>query len=383
MPRRYLILILSLLAPGLLLLVPATLIAAAPSPAERQISVAERALASAPENVAVHNRLAMALARRARETADMTFYERADQALAEAVRRQPDNFESQRVRTWILLGRHEFAAALESARTLQRRFPDDLTISAMLTDAQMQLGRYQDAESTAQRLLDLRPGSAVALTRGAHVRELTGDLPGAITWMREAYGAIRPSETEDRAWILTQLGHLHLAVGDPAAAESVLSSALEIYPEYHYAVNELAKVRTAQRRHAEAAALRERHCELAPHPENFFYWAAALERAGNLEQSARVFAEFEGRALAESESNDNANHELVRFYLGTGDSPAKALEIAVAESGRRQDLDTLHLLAWAQQRAGHSAAAKSTIAKVLAVGTVDPEIRERAALING
>ena len=59
-------------------------------------------------------------------------------------------------------------------------------------------------------MLDLRPGNIPALTRAAYLRELFGDIEGALELMQAAFGRMPYQETEDRAWVLTQIGHLEL-----------------------------------------------------------------------------------------------------------------------------------------------------------------------------
>lgn len=80
----------------------------------------------------------------------------------------------------MLLGRHEFAEALALARTLSEQVPDDLLVYGFLTDAHAELGQYKEAEEACQWMLDLRPGNIPALTRAAYLRELFGDIEGAI-----------------------------------------------------------------------------------------------------------------------------------------------------------------------------------------------------------
>jgi tetratricopeptide (TPR) repeat protein len=86
--------------------------------------------------------------------------------------------------------------------------PDDLLLYGFMTDANAELGNYADAEAACQWMLDLRPGNIPALTRAAYLRELFGDIDGAIELMSKAYDRTPPLEYEDRAWTLTQLAHL-------------------------------------------------------------------------------------------------------------------------------------------------------------------------------
>ena len=104
-------------------------------------------------------------------------------------------------------------------------------------------------------MLNLRPGNVPALTRTAYLRELFGDLEGAVMAMEMAYQSTPASENEDRAWILTQVAHVRLLQGRTVVAEALLNQALAMFPGYHYALGNMAKVRTAQKRSDEAAAL--------------------------------------------------------------------------------------------------------------------------------
>ena len=51
------------------------------------------------------------------------------------------------MRAWALLGQHRFTEALALAKQLNKKVPDDLMVYGLLTDANIELGRYDDAES--------------------------------------------------------------------------------------------------------------------------------------------------------------------------------------------------------------------------------------------
>ena len=174
------------------------------SPAEQSMAAAQRLLAKNSKDFEAYNALALALSRRARETSDINFYAQAEDALKKSFAISPGNFDGERTAVWLLLGKHEFGAALEKARELSRKMPDDVTIYGFLTDANVELGNYEDAERAAQWMLNLRPGNLPGVTRAAYLRELFGDIDGALELMSMAYGSTPPSEAEDRAWILSQ-----------------------------------------------------------------------------------------------------------------------------------------------------------------------------------
>ena len=353
------------------------------SPAERKMAIARKKITRDPKHFHGYNELAMALTQRARETADPKFYTQADEAVETSLTLSPDNFEAMKVRTWSLLGQHRFAEARVLATTLNAKVPDDLMVYGMLTDANIELGRYDDAEKSAQWMLDLRPGNIPALTRAAYLRELFGDIEGAIELMQSAFNRMPYQETEDRAWVLTQTGHLELVRQKPEMAEKVLLQALELFPRYHYALGQLADVRTAQKRFRDAAELQKERYAVAPHPENLFELAESQARAGMTADAAKSYAAFETGARAEMMKDDNANRELIAYFAGAGKQPAAALKLAEQEIARRGDVYTREAYAWALFKNGRRADAKREIATVLAVGVQHPRVLERAAAIQG
>src|SRR5664280_1004314 len=85
------------------------------SPAEQNIAVANKLIEKNPKNYEAYNALALALSRRARETSDVAFYAQAETALQRSFEISPGNFDGERIHVWLLLGKHEFAAALQEA----------------------------------------------------------------------------------------------------------------------------------------------------------------------------------------------------------------------------------------------------------------------------
>jgi tetratricopeptide (TPR) repeat protein len=351
------------------------------SPAERSMSEANKAINKKPAQYAGYNLLAMALARRARETSDVKFYGQAEDALKKSFELAPANLDGEKIRVWLLLGRHEFPAALQAAQALNKRVPDDVLVYGFLTDANAELGNYDAAEKAAQWMLDLRPGNLPGMTRAAYLRELFGDLEGALELMNMAYQSTPPTETEDRAWILSQIGHLHLMSGDAKAAETTLQQALTLFPGYHYALGNLAKVRIVEKRYPEAVDLLQQRYRSAPHAENLYDLAEALELSGRPEEAKKAFVEFEAKSLQEAVRKDNSSRELIFFYADHAHQPAQALQIAEQERAWRHDVYTLDAHAWALHLNGKDKEARVEIEAALKVGVRDPRMLRHAAEI--
>jgi len=354
---------------------------AKPSPAEQSMARATQLIEKNPKNFEAYNALALALSRRARETSDVKFYAEAEDTLKKSFEISPDNFDGERIQVWLLLGKHEFAAAREAALKLSKRMPDDVMVHGFLADANAELGNYDEAEKAAQLMLDLRPGNLPGITRAAYLREIFGDVDGALELMNMALQSTAPSEVEDAAWILTQMAHLQLSVGKTADAEKNLQHALVLFPGYHYALGNLAKVRIQQRRYDDAVQLLKQRYQATPHAENLYDLAEALHFAGRHEDAKTAFAEFEQKSLLETNRGDNSNRELIFYYADYAHDPLKALEVAKREFSRRHDVYTLDSYAWALHVNGQDNEARRQIEAALAVGIRDARLLRHAGEI--
>ncbi|HKB06959.1 MAG TPA: tetratricopeptide repeat protein [Candidatus Polarisedimenticolia bacterium] len=343
------------------------------SPAEVQIGTAERRRDPI--------QLAIGLTRRARETGDPAYYDRALEALDDVLRSDSHNPDALRVSAWVHMGRHEFAAARRIARRHLAGHPEDAVAWGILGDADMELGRYEEAGAALQAMNDRRPGPA-AYSRAAYHSELRGDLQGALELMEMSLAATGPFEVEDRAWLLVQIGHLRDLQGDIGAAEATYRSALGSFPGYHYALAALAEICLRTGRDAEAAEGAQRAIDAAPHAERYLLLADALQALGRERDAAAAEDRFESLALENTGRADNENHDLVLFYLERRPDPGRALAIARREAARRRDVHTLDRLAWALFNNGRQRAAARLMTAILQTGTRDPLIAQHAAAIR-
>jgi tetratricopeptide (TPR) repeat protein len=230
-------------------------------------------------------------------------------------------------------------------------------------------------------MLDLRPGNTPGVTRGAYLRELFGDVDGSLELMNMALTSTPPAEVEDAAWIMTQMAHLNASVGRIAEAAKQLDQALHLFPGYHYALGNLAKIRIQQKRYDEAVDLLRARYAAAPHAENLYDLAEALELAGHKAEADAAFHEFEKKSLAETSIADNSNHELILYYADHAHQPQKALEVAQREFARRHDVYTLDCYAWALHANGQNEEARKQIDQALAVGIRSTRLLRHAGVI--
>jgi len=354
---------------------------AALSAAEQSIAAARQAISDKPAEYSEYNLLATELIRRAQETSDASFYAQAEDAVKKSLQLAPNNFATEKTRASILLGEQEYPAALELAESLNKRVPDDVMVYGLLTDANVELGNYKDAEDAAQWMLNLRPGNLPALLRAARLRELFGDAEGAYELMELAYQSAPSTDTLQRASILTQMGRYRLATGNADAAEKFFTQALQVFPGLPLALGNLAGLRITQKRYAEAMSFLQQRYEAAPCAKNLYDLAEGLQLAGRDGEAKKAFAEFEAKALQESDKRQNSNRELVFYYADHAHQPAKALKVAQQEYAWRHDVCTLDAYAWALHVNGQDAEARTQIETALAVGIRDSKMLAHAGVI--
>lgn len=336
-----------------------------------RIAAAQERARAAPESADAYLDLALKHCRRGRDVADSAPYDEANAAIDRALAVAPGNWDALKLHVVVLLGRHAFGEALKQARELNRKTPDDITVWGYLVDANMALGEYAEAEKDAQWILDLRRGSTLGFVKAAALREVFGDLEGALEFYHEALLRTSPNDPDERAWLMTQDARLQLASGNTKRAGELLEGALTLHPGSQLAAGILAALKASQGSYSEALALRRQMLEKTPNAKNLYALANMLEKSGRPTEADAAFRDFESRAQGERAKTFNANRELVFYYADRLRAPERALAIAAKEAETRHDSETLDAYAWALYRSGKFAEARTQIDRALAPGVRD------------
>jgi tetratricopeptide (TPR) repeat protein len=196
-----------------------------------------------------------------------------------------------------------------------------------------------------------------------------------------AYQMTPASEIDERAKILTEMGHLKLSTGSTEAAEKLLLQALAVFPNYPYAEHDLGWVRIGQKRYEDAVVLFRQRCNPALHADCLYDLAEAMRLAGRNAESTKEFREFESKALLETNKKDNSNLALILYYADYAKQPAKALQLAQREYAWRHDVYTLDAYAWALHVNGQDTEARKQIEAAIAVGIRDARLYRHAGEI--
>ena len=361
---------------------------AAPAPAtapdlrsttDQQLSSLQSWLREHPEDTRMTAQLGQVYLQKARETGDPAYYPRAEAAFGAVLKSDPRQLSALVGMGSLALSRHQFADGLRWGEQARAVAPDSVAALGVVADAQTELGRYDDAVATIQRMVDLRPDLS-SYSRVSYARELHGDLRGAIAAMTQAAEAGGPRQ-EGTAWVRVQLGNLYFATGDLTRAQTQYQQALDDVPDYLHALAGLAKVEAARGHYQPAIALYQRAIANVPLPEYVIALADVYQAAGQPEQAAE-----QGRLLQTIRTLYAANGvdvdlELALYDLDHDRNLPGALAEARAQVEKRPSIKTQDVLAWALYKNGDCAGAQQATTQALRLGTRDALMLFHAGLI--
>jgi tetratricopeptide (TPR) repeat protein len=336
-------------------------------------------LRSYPADQDAYLKLGSAYLQKARETGDPSFYARGEEALLKARELDPDSAQAMTLLGAVALGRHEFQKALEWAERSLEINPSYAAAYGVLGDAQVELGRYEAAFVSFQRMVDLKP-NLDSYARVSYARQLTGDVEGAVAAMQRAVASSRP-ETEGAAWARVQLGDLYFNSGRTDEAAEQYEAALTDFNDYHLALAALAKVRAAQGQYNEAIQLYEQAVAIIPQPTILAALGDLYARTGSPAQAELQYDTVEFIGKLSSFNQQLYNRELALFYADHNIKLAEALKLTTQEIKVRQDIYGYDALAWALFKNGHLDKAAEAIAAAMKLGTQDPSIYYHAGMI--
>ncbi|MGI8830776.1 MAG: tetratricopeptide repeat protein [Candidatus Limnocylindria bacterium] len=314
----------------------------------------------------------------ARETGDPGYYARAESVFDEALKVDPNNIDALIGQGSLALSRHEFDDALELGERALAINDSVPRAYGIIGDAQVELGRYDDAVATIQSMVDLRPDLA-SFSRVSYLRELHGDLPGAIDAMERALSAGGPS-AENTEFVRVQLGNLHFTSGDLGTAERLYREALARLPDYVYALAGLARVSAAEGRFDDAIGLYRQATTRLPLPELVIGLGETLEAAGRQEEASDEYALVQAMQQLYAANGVRTDLELAAFSADHGDAEV-ALDLARAAHETQPNVRAADTLAWALYRSGDPEAAWPMVEEALRLGTRDPRMQYHAGVI--
>lgn len=346
---------------------------------QQSVDSLETRVADVPGDYVSWATLSLAYVQYARVTVDPSFYPKAEDAIAQSfAHNSDDNFLAYAGGAALAAGRHDFVLALELAAKGLEINPYSALLYGILSDAQVQLGQYDEGFDSVQKMLDLSPDTS-SLSRASYVWELRGDIAQARVLMQRALDDAPTAE--DQTFALHHLGQLALEAGDPATALEYQLAALALSPDD--AVSQFGRA-LAEAALGQTDAALARLAELVdriPDPGYLLANARLLESVGRSDDADIQYAAIEAQAKVASKYGELPETNGIFFHIETGNIDQAIIE---AEAGLKVHafIRTYDAYAWALHAAGRYDEALVQIETALALGTRNASFYYHSGMIK-
>jgi tetratricopeptide (TPR) repeat protein len=332
-------------------------------------------LTAQPDDGAAAVDLTASLLRLARVTGDPTFAIRAESTVRRLLARDPESLTARRHLAAALIAQHRFAEAIAEAERCLAAQPRDSWSRGIIADAAVELGDYTRAIDVVAAMLDDRPDAA-AYARASYVRQLQGDVDGAVTLLRMSAEATSPADVDTLAWTYVRLGSLFLEQNRLADARREIERARFLLSGYSDASRALIRVLLAEGRLVEARAELDALLRGMVLPGDHALAADLLTRLGQRDEAQRhaMLAEAGWR----SDVPDPV--QLAHFLVQRGRA-ADAAAIAAQAAATRHDIFILDALAWAYFKQGRAEQAAALYVRVKDTGLLPLPMQARARAV--
>jgi tetratricopeptide (TPR) repeat protein len=359
---------------------PSTLLTVAPGGSlDATISTLQARLEQVPGDWQAAASLGLAYVQQARVTADPSYYPKAQQILHTSLRDHPqDNVDGWVGLASLSAARHHFAEALVQGEHARRIDPYLAAVYGVIGDAQLELGRYDDAFATFQKMVNTQPGLA-SYARVSYARELTGDVQGAVQAMDAARSVA--GSPDDAAWVAFQLGELAWNAGDVDEAAARYGEAAQLDPSWVPPLAGMAKVAWARGDTTTAIADYKEVVSRYPAPEHVIALGDLLTLTGDRAGARQQYDLARAEAKLFAANGVNVDLELALFDADHGD-PGAAVRAARTEWGRRRSIHVADAYAWALHAAGRDEEAAGFARRALALGTRSALFRYHDGMIQ-
>ncbi|WP_263385796.1 tetratricopeptide repeat protein [Granulicella arctica] len=358
---------------------------------DRVVRTAQEVVAHAPKDSKGYASLGAAYFQRARETGDVSDYQRSEEALNKSLDLVSADFSADaalQTMAEVCMGEHRFADALTFSQKALALGSGDVSPFAIVGDAYADMGEYAKAGEAYARLtpkeMTLSPRAAYARdSRLSYLSFIAGDTPKAIAQMKVAVGegSVAQLPAENLAWLYYELGEYEIQAGDIATADAAYLQALEIHPGDYRAMAGLAKLRANQGRHAEAIVFYQKAIAVVPMPIFIAELGDLYAKAGNQAEAKKQYQLVEYIGLLGHINQVLHNRDLALFYADHDVKLSESLELAQRELEVRHDVYTYDALAWSLYKNRRYGEAAKASEEALQFGTKDALLVFHAAMI--
>ena len=321
-----------------------------------------------------------------RNTGNFNYYNEAALKCINAVlEKDANNFEALTFKATILLSQHRFTDGLAIATKAQQLYPYNAYVYGLLVDGYVESGKYSEAIKAADKMISIRPDNR-SYSRIAYLREIHGDIPGAIEAMKMAVDAGAPGD-ENTEWCRVQLGKLFEKIGKVKEAKMLYTIAADNRHNYPYALAGLARIAVEEKDYSKALDLyMSADSIIADHTfkegiVEIYNLKGENEKAKAIVYEILSYMKKFSSTGENKNSGQNEDHEMAHAYMGVNNYE-KALEYALQEYNRRpENIEVNETVAIVYYGKGEYAKAIPFIETALKTNCNNPELLCHAGLI--
>jgi len=346
-----------------------------------------------PKDVAAKLSLADIYLNEARVTGDEHYYTAAalyilndalDADLKDAEKNQKNDelkFRALTMKSFAFASEHQFAQALETGKEAVALNPYNSLIYGVLVDANVELGNYTEAVAMCEKMMDIRPDLR-SYSRTSYLREIHGDIDGAIEAMKLAVSAGAPGQ-EQTAWCRITLGKLYENHGDLVNAEVQYGLALQERPNYPHALAGIGRVEMKKKNFIASEKLLNRAIAIMPSAAMYEDLAMLYAQTGDRKKQQNATATALEKMEHHHDHDSNVGLERAYLHLRLKEDYNAALRCMKDEINMRpENIEVNKVMAWAYYGKGDFKKADEHILKAMKTNSQDAEMLCVAGMIK-
>ncbi len=283
-------------------------------------------------------------------------------------------FQALSLKSSVLLSQHDFKNALLCSQRAIKINPYNAQIYGTLTDALVELGRYEEAVLAADKMVGIRPDLR-SYARISYMREIHGDIEGSIEAMKMAVKAGYPG-LEQSAWTRLTLGNIYETYGKLDEAKNEYQLTLAERENYPFAIGALAGIELQQENYKAAEDLLKEATAIIPEFSFYVQLAELYQKTNRMEEYKETLDEIFVMLQDDVDSGHNMNLEYADIHLRITKDYEKALAFTLLEHEKRPvNIDVNKMLAKIYYEMGDKENSRKFFNEAIRTNSKNPDIK--------
>lgn len=346
---------------------------------DRAIAKDTLATQKTPHDTKAWTDLGDALMQKARETADLSYYNLAEADYKTALARDPNSVPALDGMAWVTSDRHEFEQSKAWANRALALDSNSQDAYGLLGDADQELGDYPAAYSHYQTMLNLRPDLS-SYSRGGHLLWITGAFRKGVSLMVKAIDAGGPY-AESTGWCRAQLGLMLYSEGHQAAAEQTLRDALTTTPRNYRVLMALGRVLAGRGDYPGAIDSYQKAIDVVPQIEAVAALGDLYALSGRKTDAEQQYRLAENIDRIQKANGVRGGWQMSLFRANHNRDLPEALSDAQEEYKTRKNVYAADALAWCLFKSGRYPEAAAMSRAALAEKTPEADFLYHAGMV--